>query len=204
MKIGLVDYGRGNLRSVAKALAVVASEPELVTAPGDFARQELVVLPGVGAFGDAMGALERQGLVGPLREWLEAGRPFLGICLGFQLLFESSEESPGVAGLGWLPGRVVRFSPGVGKVPHMGWNRVEWRSTARGFFGGIEDDYFYHVHSFYPGEVGEEVQACLTSYGGVRFCSGVLSGQVLAVQFHPEKSQAAGLGLLRRFLDRLG
>lgn len=194
-----MDYGRGNLRSVAKALTRVGAEPEPVVGPDDFQGKALVVLPGVGAFGDAMGALGRQGLIGPLREWLRAGRPFLGICLGYQMLFESSEESPGVSGLGWLPGRVVRFPASVGKVPHMGWNRVVWREEARARLGGLEDDYFYHVHSFYP-EQAKEVEACATTYGGVRFPSGIFVGRALAVQFHPEKSQAAGLDLLSRFV----
>ncbi len=202
MKIGLVDYGRGNLRSVAQALARVASEPARISQAEEFDGCDLLVLPGVGAFGDAMGSLERQSLVAPLREWLRSGRPFLGICLGFQLLFEASEESPGVAGLGWLPGRVVRFPMSVGKIPHMGWNRVEWTREARADLGGVGDDFFYHVHSFYPERVGRG-EACTTTYGAVRFTSGILIGQALAVQFHPEKSQAAGLGLLQGFLKRL-
>ncbi|GAB4239399.1 MAG: imidazole glycerol phosphate synthase subunit HisH [Candidatus Methylacidiphilales bacterium] len=200
MKIGLVDYGRGNLRSVAQALAQVACEPVRVSQPQEFSGCDLMVLPGVGAFGDAMGALDRQGLITPLREWLEAGRPFLGICLGFQLLFEASEESPGVAGLGWLPGRVVRFPRSVGKVPHMGWNQVEWTPAVEAVLGARRTEFFYHVHSFYPEAVGEEA-ACFTTYGGLRFASGVVKGGTLAVQFHPEKSQVGGLELLRAFLQ---
>lgn len=197
MKIGLVDYGRGNLHSVAKALGVVAPGVERVTRPGEIESCDMLVLPGVGAFGDAMAALDAQDLRRPLQDWLGAGRPFLGICLGYQLLFSESEESPGVRGLGWLPGRVVRFRPEVGKVPHMGWNEVTFLPSS-----GWEccSGYFYHVHSYYPVEVPSSFVACTTSYGGL-FASGIRSGCVAAFQFHPEKSQAAGRNLLRRVVE---
>jgi len=197
MKIGLVDYGRGNLHSVAKALGAVASGVERVARADEIERCDMLVLPGVGAFGDAMAALDAQDLRRPLLDWLQAGRPFLGICLGYQLLFAESEESPGVRGLGWLPGRVLRFRPEAGKVPHMGWNEVKFLpASGWGPCGG----YFYHVHSYYPAEVPLELTACTTEYGGT-FASGIRSGQVAAFQFHPEKSQAAGRSLLRRVIE---
>jgi imidazole glycerol phosphate synthase glutamine amidotransferase subunit len=199
MKIGLIDYGRGNLHSVEKALARVDHSIHRVQRADEFSEVDVLVLPGVGAFGDAMNALDAQGLRAPLRAWLDEDRPFMGICLGYQLLFASSEESPGVEGLGWLPGRVVRFPSSVGKVPHMGWNEVHFRAqgplrTASG--------YYYHVHSFYPVDVPDSAVVCTTNYGG-EFASGIRLGNVAAFQFHPEKSQKAGLQLVRLLLDSL-
>jgi imidazole glycerol phosphate synthase glutamine amidotransferase subunit len=197
MKVGLIDYGRGNLHSVAKALEAVAREVERVTGGREVESCDLLVLPGVGAFGDAVAALDARDLRVPLLEWLRAGRPFLGICLGYQLLFSESEESPGARGLGWLPGRVVKFPPSVGKVPHMGWNEVRFRPESE---WASASGYYYHVHSYYPVEVPQEVVACTTDYGGA-FVSGIRRGAVAAFQFHPEKSQAAGRGLLRRVVE---
>jgi imidazole glycerol-phosphate synthase subunit HisH len=202
MNVGLIDYGRGNLHSVEKALIRVGCQVVRVRTAGEFASVDALVLPGVGAFGDAMNALDRQELRAPILDWLEKGRPFLGICLGYQLLFSSSEESPGVRGLGWLPGRVALFPDTVGKIPHMGWNSVTFRPES-GLSPESGDDYFYHVHSYYPVEVAVEDTACTTSYGPVTFASGIRRGSVAAFQFHPEKSQAAGLGLLQRFFDSM-
>lgn len=205
MKIGLIDYGRGNLRSVEKAFARVASLPERVDSAQGLMDKDLVVLPGVGAFGDAMKNLHERALVEPLRDWLRQGRPFVGLCLGYQLLFEGGEESPGVEGLGVIPGRVIRFDPSVGKVPHMGWNQVVFSAEATSRLGGDgEGEYFYHVHSFYPAAVPDSAAACRTTYGNQTFVSGVMQGDLFAVQFHPEKSQSAGLGLLRAWLRALG
>lgn len=197
MNAGLLDYGRGNLHSVEKALARNGAVVRRVREPKEAEGVDWLVLPGVGAFGDAMAALDERGLRDFLREWLEDERPFLGICLGYQLLFESSEESPGVRGLGWLPGRVVKFPAVVGKVPHMGWNEVRFRPSS-----GLEQagGYYYHVHSYYPEGVPAELVACETEYGGIRFASGVRKGRMAAFQFHPEKSQKAGLDLLREVL----
>lgn len=193
MTIGLIDYGRGNLHSVEKALARLDARVVRVTGARGLEGCDQAVLPGVGAFGDAVAALDARDLRAPLLDWLQAGRPFLGICLGYQLLFAESEESPGVRGLGWLPGRVVRFPSGVGKVPHMGWNDVAFTAAS-----GLREasGYFYHVHSYYPVDVPEDLVACWTTYG-VRFASGIRRGAVAAFQFHPEKSQSAGLRLLR-------
>lgn len=202
MTVGLIDYGRGNLHSVDKALSRVGCRVERIRTAAEFEAAEAIVLPGVGAFGDAMNALDRMDLRGPLIDWLQSGRPFLGICLGYQLLFATSEESPGVAGLGWLPGRVVLFPDSVGKIPHMGWNTVSF-SPESGLAPESGGDYFYHVHSYYPDGVPDEFTACTTNYGGVTFASGIRRGAVAGFQFHPEKSQAAGLGLLRRYFDSI-
>lgn len=203
--IALVDYGRGNLGSVENAFvrvgmpAVVTQDPRVV----DDARA--VVLPGDGAFHDAMASLGRLGLLPALRRALDGRRPFLGICLGYQLLFSSSEEFGDGGGLDVIPGIVRRFPPGR-KVPHMGWNRV-WHGGRLRLFEGLDDGaHFYFVHSYYPeARTGD----CATSGAGalrqawcdygVRFAAAVEVGQVHATQFHPEKSQRAGLRLLENF-----
>lgn len=200
MKVGLIDYGRGNLCSVEKALQSLAADVQRVDRPGQFRDLDAIVLPGVGAFGDAMGNLTERGLVPPVLEWLGAGKPFLGICLGFQLLFEESEESPGVRGLGWVKGRVKRFPSSVGKIPHMGWNEVQPVNQGAELFQGMPGRlYFYHVHSYYPEVSDESIIACRTEYG-ITFASGIATGNMAAFQFHPEKSQANGLRLLENFL----
>jgi len=196
--VGVVDYGSGNLRSVCKALEAAGSKSTLVADPSGLAGLDAVVVPGVGSFGDCAANLRATGLWDPLREWIAAGRPYLGICLGYQLLFESSEESPGVAGLGVLPGRVVRF-PGQGyKVPHMGWNTL---TGLRGplYKGQPEEMPVYFVHSYYPVPAEPEISSATCEYG-VRFAASVSCGRLHAAQFHPEKSQAAGLAILRNFL----
>ncbi|MFZ5806994.1 MAG: imidazole glycerol phosphate synthase subunit HisH [Verrucomicrobiota bacterium] len=199
MKIGLIDYGRGNLRSVEKALERVGAQVQKISSQKEFQNADAVVLPGVGAFGDAMRNLQERELVAPILDWLKSGRPFLGICLGFQLLFESSEENPDIQGLSWLKGRVVRFPESVGKVPHIGWNEVSHQKN--GLFGALPNPaFFYHVHSYYPREVEKKWIACETEYGGVRFVSGISSGNTHAMQFHPEKSQENGRKLLEAFV----
>lgn len=199
--IGVVDYGSGNLRSVGRALEAAGARTGLISKPAGLEGVDAVVVPGVGAFGDCASNLRATGLWDPLREWIDSGRPYLGICLGYQLLFESSEESPGVAGLGVLPGRVLRFSGGGLKVPHMGWNTL---TGLRGplYRGLPEETSVYFVHSFYP--VPEETSsASATCEYGVRFAASVSRGALHATQFHPEKSQAAGLAILRNFLSTL-
>lgn len=201
MTLALIDYDRGNLRSVDKALVRIGAEVCLVESGEELeaAQAEAIVLPGVGAFGDAMKNLADRGLVKPIREWIGANRPFLGICLGYQLLFASSEESPGVAGLGVLEGEVVKFTPEVGVIPHMGWNRVVLGAGADHSFQPVFKNapFFYHVHSFFPQLRGTVDAQCRTEYGGLSFASGVIHGRLAAFQFHPEKSQEAGLNLLR-------
>ena len=200
-KIGVIDYGSGNLRSVSKALEAAGAHVDLIKETAALDSVDAVVVPGVGSFGDCARNLRESGMWDPLIEWLDAGRPYLGICLGYQLLFESSEESPGVQGLGHLPGKVVRFPVTGLKVPHMGWNTLE---QVRGpLYQGLEaSPSFYFVHSFYPVPADPALTSAVCEYGGY-FAASVSTPTVHAVQYHPEKSQAAGLALLRNFLSTL-
>jgi glutamine amidotransferase len=199
----IVDYGSGNLRSVQKAFEHVGVRAVVGSDPSSLAQAAAIVLPGVGAFGAAMAQLESRGLSGPLVERIEAGVPFLGVCLGLQLLFEASEESPAVPGLGLIRGD-VRALPARVKVPHIGWNQAEL-CTCSDLFDGIPDrSAFYFVHSYAvvprsPGDV-----MCMTDYDGVTFVSGIETGNVSAVQFHPEKSSTLGLRFYRNFARRAG
>ncbi len=195
--IAVIDYGRGNLGSVEKAFgrlgmrAVVTQDPRVV------AEAEAVVLPGDGAFHDAMGNLQALGLLEPLRGCLDGGRPFLGICLGYQLLFTESEEFGQGKGLDVIAGAVRRFPPGL-KVPHMGWNQVEHRGDLRLFDGIPSGAHFYFVHSYYP-ETSDPSLSVATCTYGVTFPAAVGRGALFATQFHPEKSQRWGLRLLENF-----
>ena len=199
--IGVVDYGSGNLRSVGKALEAVGASVALITKSAQLDSLDAVVVPGVGAFGDCAQNLRRSGLWEPLIEWLQAGRSYLGICLGYQLLFESSEESPGCKGLGFLPGRVVRFHGERLKVPHIGWNVL--RDLRGPMYKSLPAaPYFYFVHSYFPAPANDEIVSARCEYGGT-FAASVSSGSLHATQFHPEKSQSSGLTLLRNFLDTL-
>ena len=200
-KLGVIDYGSGNLRSVCKAIEAAGSTPSLVTDPSGLDSLDAIVVPGVGAFAHCAENLRATGLWNPVREWALSGRPYLGICLGYQLLFESSEESPGVEGLGVLKGRVVRFSDAALKVPHMGWNTLS--KTSGPLYNGLSGDVsMYFVHSYYPVPADSSLVSAWSDYG-VSFAAGVSSGALHAVQFHPEKSQSAGLALLRNFLSTL-
>jgi glutamine amidotransferase len=198
-RIVVADLGSGNLRSVEKALTTVGAEA-LVSADADVvARADKLVVPGQGAFGACAAALDGGG--GALRQaigaFLASGRPFFGICIGMQLLFERSDENPEALGLGLLPGRVRRFAdrPGL-KIPHMGWNQTRRGPAAAGDVA--DGDFFYFVHSYYPDPARPE-DVALTSEHGAPFCAAVRRGPVFGTQFHPEKSQAAGLALLRGF-----
>ena len=158
-----------------------------------------MILPGVGSFGDAMQTLEERGLVGAIKEAINSGRPFLGVCLGLQLLFDHSEEAPGVEGFGLCAGEVVRFSGDV-RVPHIGWNQTEMTDSP--LFHGVDPrSYFYYVHSYYVRPKRDEDTSAVCEYGG-RFCAAISRDNVHAVQFHPEKSQDAGLQVLRNFVER--
>jgi imidazole glycerol-phosphate synthase subunit HisH len=206
--IALVDYGMGNLRSVEKALARVGGDVQIVSNSKSVLTANALVLPGVGAFGDCMKNLERLDLVEAVREYIAMERPFLGICLGFQALFESSEETAGVNGLGVFRGLVPRFAAnpdhGVGagglKVPHMGWNQLRIRQRDCPLLKGVEDgSYVYFVHSYYCVPTNKSLMCATTEYG-IEFCSMLWSGNVFATQFHPEKSQAIGLKMLENFV----
>ena len=206
--IGIVDYGMGNLRSVGKALETLGFSVRVSGSAADLSRCRGIVLPGVGAFRDCMENLGRQGLIPFLKDVLLDGRPFLGICLGLQVLFSESEEFGRHEGIGFLAGKVVRFPSGMAadgtsgtvplKVPHMGWNRVEFTMDHPALRGVPSGSYFYFVHSYYVRPEDPAVVACRTSYG-VEFAAGVGKGNLLAVQFHPEKSQVAGLAVLANF-----
>lgn len=198
--IALVDYGMGNLRSVEKALARVGGEVRLVRDAAGVAAADKVVLPGVGAFGDCMRNLGNQGLAEPILAAIRGEKPFLGICLGYQLLFEGSDESPDVKGLGLYPGRVVRFPPGSLKVPQIGWNRVAFARPECPLFRGVPDgSHFYFVHSYHPAPADPSLACGITDYGG-EFASMIWRGKAFACQFHPEKSQSVGLRMLENFV----
>jgi imidazole glycerol-phosphate synthase subunit HisH len=199
--IAIVDYGRGNLGSVRKALAELVPEVLVTDDRRTVERATALVVPGDGAFADAMQSLERLGLAEPIRAHVQAGRPYLGICLGYQLLFAESEEFGHAKGLGVLPGVVRRFPPGL-KVPHMGWNRL-WHDGTLPLLDGIPPGaYFYFVHSYYP-EVGGGLHADGVTVAeceyGVRFPALIARGSLHGTQFHPEKSQRWGLRLLANF-----
>jgi imidazole glycerol phosphate synthase glutamine amidotransferase subunit len=164
-------------------------------------KAETVILPGVGSFGDAVEGLKQRKLWEPLREWVKADRPFLGICLGYQLLWDEGEEAPGVKGLGIFSGRVAKFQAKGLKIPLIGWSEVRVQDTKRSYFEG-GDRFFYHVHSYRPESVPAEYLICETEYGGW-FPSGVKKGKVAGFQFHPEKSQEAGISLLKKSLSAI-
>ena len=193
--IALVDYGAGNLRSVENAFAAIGTPTARVADPRALAAAKRIVLPGVGHFGALMCALGASGLDAALRERLEAGVPFLGICLGMQALYEASDEAPGLPGLGLLPGRVERLPAGV-RVPHMGWSEVRVQPGSRIFDGAPQGSRFYFAHSFYCPPEG----AAATAFHGTEIGAAVEAGHLWGVQFHPEKSGPEGLRLLERFV----
>lgn len=201
--IALLDYGSGNLRSVHKALLKAGAAVRLVQRPDEIGDARGLVLPGVGAFDDCINALQRQELLVASRDFIRNGRPFLGICVGYQALFERSEEFNSCAvGLGIFRGSVVRFGAADGlKIPQIGWNQVKIAQPACPLYRGIADgSYFYFVHSFFPQPADDAIVATRTEYGQT-FASSVWRDNVFATQFHPEKSQQAGLQLLRNFVE---
>jgi glutamine amidotransferase len=199
--IAIIDYEMGNLRSVQKGFERVGHAATVTSDPAAIADADKIVLPGVGAFRDAIAALRQRKLVEPIRAAIDAGKPFLGICLGMQLLFDKSFEDGQHEGLRIVPGEVVRFRvPSEYKVPHMGWNQVEFRRRPPVFEGIDEGAHFYFVHSYYVAPQETSVVATETDYSGP-FCSSIWRDHVYAVQFHPEKSQAAGLRLLKNFAE---
>ncbi|MEC8989435.1 MAG: imidazole glycerol phosphate synthase subunit HisH [Verrucomicrobiota bacterium] len=201
--IALLDYGAGNLRSVEKALRFVGGNVRLVQSPDGMKNASAVVLPGVGAFDDCVNAMQRQELLEATREFVGTGRPFLGICIGYQALFERSEEFDSSAtGLGLFAGKVVRFPDGQKlKIPQIGWNQIEIVQPECPVFSGVENgSHVYFVHSFYPQPEDDSIAATRTTYG-VDFISAVWRENVFATQFHPEKSQKVGLKILENFVN---
>ena len=199
--VAIIDYDAGNIRSVEKAVRYLGKEVTVTSEPEEILAADRVILPGVGAFGDAMKRLHAMGLVEVIRQAADRGTPFLGICLGLQLLFEKSEESPGVPGLGLLQGEILRLPelPGL-KVPHIGWNSLKYPNPGRLFRGIPKDSCVYFVHSYYLKAQDEGIVTATTEYGTLVHAS-VESGNRFACQFHPEKSSETGLTILENFLS---
>ena len=199
--IAIIDYDAGNIRSVEKALQFLGQEVKITRDREEILGADKVVLPGVGSFGDAMGKLHQYGLVEVIRQVAEKKTPFLGICLGLQLLFERSDESPGVEGLGILKGEILRIPEGEGrKIPHMGWNSLELRYQGRLFAGISGELYVYFVHSYYLKARDEQIVKAATEYG-VTIHASVEQDNIFACQFHPEKSSDTGLQILKNFIE---
>ena len=204
--IALIDYDSGNLRSVQKALLKAGGDVRIARRPEEMAAARAVVLPGVGAFDDCVNALRKQELLEAIKEFIRSGRPFLGICVGYQALFERSEEfNSCAAGLGIFGGKVVRFADQAGlKIPQIGWNQIEIMRPDCPLYRGIAPgSYVYFVHSFFPQPLDRTITATETTYGRT-FASSVWRENVFATQFHPEKSQGVGLQLLRNFVGLAG
>lgn len=199
--IAIIDYDAGNIKSVEKAVLKLGKKPVLTRESGKILSADHVILPGVGSFGDAMKRLENYGLIDPIRKAVEAGIPFLGICLGEQLLFEESEESPGVRGLGLLKGKCLRFDEREGcKIPQIGWNSLHLQHYGRLFDDIPEQSYVYFVHSYYVKAEDEKCVKATCDYANTADAS-VESGNLFGCQFHPEKSGEIGLRILRNFLQ---
>jgi glutamine amidotransferase len=199
--IAIIDYDAGNLKSVEKALISLGEEVVVSRERDVLLSADKVVLPGVGAFGDAMNKLSEYGLIEVIKEIVDNNTPFLGICLGLQLLFEESEEAHGVAGLGILKGKILKIPPKEGlKIPHMGWNSIDIKPEARLFKGIKNNSYVYFVHSYYLKAEDESIVAATTEYS-THIHASVESGNVFACQFHPEKSSDVGLKILKNFAE---
>lgn len=199
--IAIIDYDAGNIKSVEKALHLLGEEVCVTRDAKTILQAEKVILPGVGAFGDAMEKLTGYGLVPVIKQVVANKTPFLGICLGLQLLFESSEESPGVEGLGILAGKIIQIPKDAGlKVPHIGWNSLKYPNKGRLFAGLKEDSYVYFVHSFYLAAEEPEIVTATTDYATLIHAS-VEKDNVFACQFHPEKSSDTGLQILKNFVN---
>lgn len=196
-KVTIIDYGMGNLYSVQNALKAIGAEPIVTSDAEVIAKAEKILLPGVGAFGDCMANLEKSGLIPVIRECLASGKPFLGICLGMQLLFEGSDEAPGVPGLGFFKGQ-VKYLPTQLKVPHMGWNKLELRSPSP-LLEGADGEYVYFVHSYHAEPADKSIITSVCDYGA-ELTASVGRENVQAFQFHPEKSSRVGMKLLENFM----
>lgn len=199
--VAIIDYDAGNIKSVEKAMKLLKQEVVVTRDPETILSADKVILPGVGSFGDAMGKIRQYDLEKVIHEVVKRRIPFLGICLGLQLLFERSEESPGVQGLGILKGEILRIPETEGlKVPHMGWNSLEFSGDGRLFQGIPEDAYVYFVHSYYLKAEEPEIVTARTEYG-TEIHASVEKGQIFACQFHPEKSSDVGLRILKNFVE---
>lgn len=199
--VAIIDYDAGNIKSVEKAVAAFGKDVTVTRDADTILSAEHVILPGVGSFGDAMEKLHDYGLVDVIKKVVDKKTPFLGICLGLQLLFESSEECEGIDGLGILPGKIVRIPAGENlKIPHIGWNSLSYPNMGRLFEGIPENPYVYFVHSYYLQAEDEEIVTAVTEYG-VTIHASVEKDNVFACQFHPEKSSDVGLKILNNFLD---
>ena len=199
--IAIIDYDAGNIKSVEKAMLLLGQEVKITRDKEEILNADKVILPGVGAFGDAMGKLHQYGLVEVIKEVVRKGTPFIGICLGLQLLFESSDETPGVEGLGILKGKILRIPDAEGlKIPHMGWNSLKFPKEGRLFKGLPEDSYVYFVHSYYLAAEDEYIVTATTEYSTLIHAS-VEQGNVFACQFHPEKSSDVGIQILKNFVE---
>ena len=194
--IAIIDYGAGNLHSVKNALDYLGAECEITADPDKILAADAVILPGVGAFGDCMASLMNAGLIEPVKKAAQSGKPFLGICLGLQLMFEESEEAPGVKGLSIFKGKVVKIPDRGLKIPHMGWNNIALAKESKILSG---DPFVYFVHSYYILPHDESIISAYTEYGA-KLGIAVEKGNVFAVQFHPEKSGTEGMEILRRFI----
>ncbi len=203
-EIIVIDYGMGNIHSVTKALAAAGAEVRVTSSASDLAAAKAVVLPGVGHFGDAMNRLNESGMTQPLREWITNRKPFLGICLGLQTLFDRSDESPDIPGLGAYRGSVVKFPAQVNGekmiVPAMGWNTVHCNGTNRG--PDITGKSFYFVHSYYASPADRRIISATTDYG-INYTAAIADPPIYATQFHPEKSGEAGIDLLKAWLGSI-
>lgn len=203
--INIIDYGMGNLRSVEKAFEKLGFAARVSADPADIKTTDKLVLPGVGAFRDCIASLRDGGFVAPLREHVAAGKPLLGICVGMQMLFDESEEFGCHQGLGLIPGKVVRFPADMVeagerlKVPHMGWNELSLKQGSPIFAGTEDGSYVYFVHSYYCQAEGDTDVAATCRYGDIEFCASIWRDNIMATQFHPEKSQAIGLNIFKNF-----
>ncbi|MCE7793130.1 imidazole glycerol phosphate synthase subunit HisH [Salipaludibacillus sp. CUR1] len=202
--IGIIDYGMGNLHSVTKALERLGHQPFLSEEPEELAKASKLILPGVGSFRDGMAELEKRGLTPFIKQWAADNKPLFGICLGMQLLFEESEENGKTQGLKILPGHVRRFKNGDYKVPHMGWNRLNFEQPEHPVLDKVPDGHVYFVHSYFVQEGSPEVLVATADYAGERVPAVVGRGEIWGAQFHPEKSSVLGMRMLKNFIDKEG
>ncbi len=200
--IALIDYGMGNLLSVHKALESVGGKIEIIEKGSELKKFDALILPGVGNFGDGMEHLNKRGFTPEIHKAVQAGKPFLGICLGMQMLLESSEEAPGVKGLGLFKGQVVKFPEGQEKVPHMGWNSISIKNRCKCLENVPDESFFYFVHSYYAKPENPAVIAATCDYI-LDFTAILAKDNIFATQFHPEKSQNKGLEILRSFVSQV-